>query len=166
MTKRTVDLRKLKEDAEAIITAPDEVIEERTPVVSRKLTFDVTYDAPDGNSYTDTLQSVVLDSDGRLTKTRVYHGLTQGMIASSLPESEQLRLEAMARLVAQLNDPPEWVLDWAGQDLEFLSELNSMLVRHENAYFRGNIKKNRSGEEQPRISINCTALEATGLTVS
>lgn len=165
MSKRTVDLRKLKEDAEAVNTAP-ETVADKTPPVSRVLTFDVTYDAPNGETYTDQLKSVVLNGDGRLTKTRVYHGLTQGMIASNLPESEQLRLEAMSRLVAQLDDPPEWVLDWAGQDLEFLSELNGMLVRHENAYFQGNIKKNRDGEKQPRISINCASLEEAGLTLS
>ena len=165
MSKRTVDLRKLKEDAESVITSPEPVTN-KTPTVSRLLTFEVTYDAPNGETYTDQLRSEVLNGDGRLTKTRVYHGLTQGMLASNLPESEQLRLEAMSRLVAQLDDPPEWVLEWAGQDLEFLSELNSMLVRHENAYFQGNIKKNRSGERQPRISINCPSLEEAGLTLS
>lgn len=155
----TLDLRKIKADAEASA----DVSVERTPVVSRRHTFSVTYDAPDGQVYADDLHSVILDSDGRMTKTRVFNNLTQGMVVSSLTESEQLRLEALARLITQLDEAPDWVVKWAGEDLELLSDLNAALVRHENAYFRGNNRKGEGGALKPRISVDCSLLESTGL---
>ena len=161
--QRTVNLRKIKDDAEAAVTSPAEASTERTPVVPRQLAISVTYDAPDGNTYTDDLQSVILNSDGRLTRTRVFNSLTQGMIVSSLPEGEQLRLDALARLVTQLDDPPEWVINWAGEDMELLSEINAALVRHENAYFRGNNRTGEGGALKPRISVDCALLEASGV---
>ena len=164
MSKRTVNLRQMKADAEAAATSPADVSVERTPVVPRQLTISVTYDAPDGVTYTDDLQSVILDSDGRMTKTRVMNSLTQGMIMTSMPEGEQLRLEALARLVTQLDDAPDWVMNWAGEDLEFLSVINDALVKHENAYFRGNTRKGEGGALKPRISIDCPALDQTGVT--
>lgn len=159
MSKRTVNLRQMKADAEAAVTSPAEVSTDRTPVVPRQLAISVTYDAPDGNTYTDDLQSVILNSDGRMTKTRLMNSLTQGMIAASLPEGEQLRIEALARLVTQIDDAPEWVMMWAGEDLELLSVINEALVRHENAYFRGNTQKGEGGALKPRISIDCPALD-------
>ena len=101
---KTLDLRKLKTDAEAVTlnNSTADALEERTAVVSRQMTFTVTYDAPDGVVYNDDLQSVILDSDGRMTKTRVFNGLTRGMTVSSLPESEQLRLDALARVITQI----------------------------------------------------------------
>jgi len=167
MAKRTVNLRQLKEDAESVVTNTDDATtNDRTPVVSRKMTFPITYDAPNGETYTDDLHSIILNSDGRLTKTRVFNSLTQGMIASSLPESEQLRLEALARLVTQLDDAPDWVTIWAGEDMELLSEINAVLVRHENAYFRGNNRTGENGTFKPRVSIDTSTLDKTGLTIT
>jgi hypothetical protein len=162
---KTLDLRKLKTEAEAaaVEASPADALDERTPVVPRDMTFTVSYDAPDGEVYAADLHSVILDSDGRMTKTRVMNGLTRGMTATTLPEGELLRLEALARVITQIKDAPEWVLDWAGQDLEFLSELNALLVRHENAYFRGNNRKGEGGALKPRISVDCPLFETAGL---
>lgn len=164
MSQRTVNLRKIKEDAKAAVTSPVAASEERTPVVPRQMVISVTYNAPDGKTYSDDLQSVILNSDGRLTKARVFNSLTQGMIVSSLPEGESLRLDALARLVTQLEEPPEWVINWAGEDMELLSEINAALVRHENAYFRGNNRTSEGGAFKPRISIDCAIFEETRVT--
>ncbi len=162
---KTLDLRQLKTDAQAatLDNSAADALEKRTDVVSRQMTFTVTYDAPDGVVYNDDLQSVILDSDGRMTKARVFNGLTRGMTVESLPESEHLRLDALARVITQIDNAPEWVLEWAGQDLDLLSELNAVLVRHENAYFRGNNRQGEGGALKPRISVDCALLEAATL---
>lgn len=153
----SIDLRQLAANTAA------EVEVTRTPVVARNIKFTLTYDAPDGSVYTDEIESVVMDSDGRMTKTRVYTGLVRGMI--NIPDDEMMRIDALARMMAQIPTPPDWLLDWAGADIELLSEVNAILVRHENAYFRGNNRKGTDDEIQARIHIDCPLLKATGSTV-
>ena len=158
MTK-TLDLRQIKEDAESFTE------EKKTQVIDRKLTLSISYDAPDGETYQDDIVSEILTSDTRLTKTRVFNRLTQGMIVSTLPQGEQLRLEALARLVTQVKDAPAWVIKWAGEDMDLLSDLNAALVEHETRYFRGNSRQGEGGEIKPRILINSALSEEAGATL-
>jgi hypothetical protein len=152
MSKK-LDLRELKADAEkepAAVDAP----KERFEVVSREIDFTITYDAPDGNTYNESLRSRVLDGDGRITKTRIFNRLTAGMIVTNLPQNEELRLEAISRVMAQLVEMPNWVAEWIGQDNDLLASLNAILVEHESRYFRGNSEKGEAGEVKSRISVN------------
>ena len=162
MSKK-LDLRKLKADAESAVVEVKQESEERTDVIPREVTFSLSYDAPDGEVYQDDVLSIILDSDGRLTKTRVFNGLTRGMIAGSLPESEQLKLDALARVLTQLKDPPDWVIKWAGEDMELLSHINAALVEHETRYFRGNNRKGEGGALKPRVSVDCALFKTTGI---
>ena len=152
MSKK-LDLRELKADAEKEPTSID-TPKERFEVVSRDIDFTITYDAPDGNTYNESLRSRVLDGDGRIAKTRIFNRLTAGMIVTNLPQNEELRLEAISRVMAQLVEMPAWVAEWVGQDNDLLANLNAILVEHESRYFRGNSEKGEAGEVKSRISVD------------
>jgi len=154
----TIDLRQVREEVQESLPSPVANVE-RSAVVPRRVSFSITYDAPDGNTFEEDLVSEVLDSDGRMAKARVLSALTRGVIAANLPEQEQLRLEALARVTVQLPDPPEWVLEWCGADIELLSEINNILVEHETRYFRGNNRQSGENTFEQRISISCSAFE-------
>ena len=153
MSKKKIDLRQVKAEAEA--PAPiQELKEERFELTPREVQFTVNYDAPDGSQISETLTSRVLDGDGRLAKTRVFNRLTSGLNLAVLPQEEELRLDAIARLAAQLVDLPEWLSDAMSMDNELLAHINTILVEHERRYFRGNAKKSEEGAVAPRVSID------------
>lgn len=153
MSKK-LDLRSMKAEAEAPIQDVTDVKEERFELTPREVQFTVHYDSPDGDVITDTLTSRVLDGDGRLAKTRVFNRLTSGLNLAVLPQDEELRLDAIARLVAQIVDLPEWLSQAMSMDNELLAYINTTLVEHERRYFRGNSKKSEDGQGAPRVSID------------
>ena len=153
MSNKKIDLRKVKAEAEA--PSPiQELKEERFEVIPREIQFTVNYDAPDGNHISETLTSRVLDGDGRLAKTRVFNRLTSGLNLKVLPHAEEMRIEAIARLAAQLVDLPEWLSEAMSMDNELLAHINTTLVEHEARYFRGNAKKGEDGQVTARVSID------------
>ena len=163
MSKK-LDLRKVKAEAEAEPTIEDTGRVERFDLVPRSLSFDISYDAPDGEIYNETLISVVLDGDGRLSKARVYNRLVGGMVIASLPDSEHLRIDALARVMTQLERLPQWVADWVGQDNALLSNINGILVEHESRYFRGNAQKGKGDAPKIRVRINSPFSEDASTT--
>lgn len=150
---KKLDLRELKADAEKEPTSVD-APKERFEIVSREIDFTIKYDAPDGNTYNESLRSKVLDGDGRITKTRIFNRLTAGMVVANIHPNEELRLEAISRVMAQLVEMPAWVAEWVGQDNDLLANLNAILVEHESRYFRGNSEKGEAGEVKSRISVD------------
>ena len=163
MSKK-LDLRKVKSEAEAQPTIESTGQVERFELVPRSVSFDISYDAPDGQIYNETLISKVLDGDGRLSKTRVFNRLTGGMVMSSLPESEQLRIDALARVMTQLERLPQWVADWIGQDNTLLGNINTILVEHESRYFRGNAQKSEDNTPKIRVRIDSPFSQDTSST--
>lgn len=154
MSKK-LDLRQIKEDSQQAgeSAMQPEVKTERYEITPREVSFTVAYDTPEGEHHEATLFSRVLDGDGRLQRTRVYNRLVQGIDIYAIPEAEQLRLDAISRILTQIENLPEWVIRWIGMDVDFLSRLNAVLVGHESRYFRGNAEKGEGGKVKTRVSI-------------
>lgn len=164
--KSSVDLKQMAEDAarevqEAKATEPvvQPKDESRVKLTPREIVFAVAYDGPDGEDYSADLKSRVLDSDGRLAKARIVAQLTRGMNPDILGQEDRFRVDALARVSVQLIDPPAWIYEFTGQDLELLVHLNGILVEHENRYFRGNARQSDGGEIQARVRSSVSAFE-------
>jgi len=161
--KSTIDLKTVADSAkQEVEKAKDDVNtpaedEKRVKLTSREISFEVSYDAPDGTDYTSNLVSKVMDTDGRLAKARVVSSLTRGLNPDSMGQEDRFRIEALARLSIQLIEPDEWVLTFTGQDVELLIHINNILLEHETRYFRGNARKSQDDKIQARIRSTVTA---------
>ena len=153
-----LDLREMKEKASV------EAIEEPVKLTPRVLTFSLTYNAPNGQTYQDTFESKVMDGEARLIKGRIFSQLMRGMTLETVPLDERLRLEAISRTVAQLVNAPDWFNMWCVQDVELLKEVNDLLLDHENRFLYPNNRKSKEGEAEKRVSIHCPAFEEDELT--
>jgi len=131
--------------------------EERFDLTPREISFSLSYDGPDGKDYDAELKSRIMDSDGRLAKARVIAQLTRGLNPDLLGQEDRFRVEALGRISIQLIDPPTWVYDFTGQDLELLAHINRVLMEHETRYFRGNARQGESGEIKARVRSNIPA---------
>jgi len=152
MSKK-VDLRQAKKEAEQ---PPVEDIRttERYEVTPKEVNFSISYDSPAGETINATLTSRVLDGDGRMAKTRVYNRLMAGLDQTRLPRDEELRIEALSRVAAQLTDLPDWLSEAVAMDNELLGYINMTLVEHEKRYFRGYAEKGESGEVKARVRVS------------
>ena len=148
----TIDLRQMRE------TAVSQIKETEKELTPRSITFSLVYNAPNGKTYQDQLTSKVMDGEARLIKTRVFTQLTRGMILDSVPMEEKLRLEAISRTVAQIEDAPDWFNEWCVQDNELLKEVNDLLIDHEFQFFKSDVGEGEEGKRKKRVSITCTAL--------
>ena len=164
--KSNLDLKSLAEDAvqevqaskddEAVIQPADD---KRVKLTPREIAFSIAYDGPDGKDYSADLKSKVMDSDGRLAKARVIAQLSRGMNPDTLGQEDRFRVEALSRCSIQLIEPPTWVYDFMGQDLELLIHINNILVEHETRYFRSNARQSETGEIQARVRSSVSAFE-------
>lgn len=154
----TLDLRGLQQKAVAEVTAIQQNMSAETPsereaLTPREITFEIEYLAPDGKDRRGVIKSVVLTSDGRLAKARIFATLTSGVSVDSLSQEDFFRLDALARLTTQAKDVPDWLLDACGEDLELLVTVHNMLMEHENRYFRGNAKKGSEQAGPSRVRV-------------
>lgn len=162
--KTNLDLKSLAEEAtQEVIAANAEEIspvdEERVKLTPREISFNIDYDGPDGEDHSAILTSKVMDADGRLAKARVVAQLTRGLNPDNLGNEDRFRVDALGRLSVQLIEPPKWVYDFTGQDLELLIHLNGILVEHENRYFRSNARQGEGGEIKARVRSTVSAFE-------
>jgi hypothetical protein len=127
---------------------------ERWELVDKELKFTVSYDAPDGNCYVTDLVSIAPDAECRMIKARAFSRLLNGLSVTQLSRDEQLRLEALARVISQVKQLPEWVEQWISCDNELLAYINSVVSEHETRYFRGNSVKGEAAQGQPRVRID------------
>jgi len=156
MSKKKLDLREVAQEETSNTS------DARFELCPRILEFSISYDAPTGESFTDTLTSVVMNSDSRLTMQRIIQRLCTGLVYDNLSYAERLRVDAIARAIVQIQEVPDWLNDHIGEDDQLLSEVNSMLVEHENRYFRGNARKSAEGTAEKRVSINSPFFKADG----
>lgn len=140
----------------------DEAIgnEERVELTPKEIDFEITYDGPDGTDYSATLRSRVMDSDARLAKARVVAQLTRGLAVDALGQEDRFRVEALSRASIMLVEPPQWIYDFMGEDLELLMSINQVLMEHEARYFRGNARKGQGDQIKPRVSTSVAAFAA------
>lgn len=157
---KSIDLRQLREDAAAEAAPP--VTTTKHKVVEREHSFSITYDAPDGQTYSADLVSRILDGAGRLLRAKVGARLLNGMSSSSMSKDDIARIEALAQVSVQLVDIPEWLDTWVAQDDVLLVQLHSLLMEHEYRYFRGNTPEGANDERVARIRLDSALLKAAG----
>jgi hypothetical protein len=145
--KETIDLRKIKTDAENFSEKKVETLTQREETIA------IEYVAPTGKSYRADLISVVMDTDARLTMNRVLQNLCLGVVFENLPTEEKYRLQGLARCLVQIKDAPDWVTEWIGQDNQLLIKILNVLVEHEALFFRASPKESEGTQGQERISI-------------
>ena len=166
-----VDLRDIARKAEQEVAASKEEqlaspTAERYPLTPREVVISLEYQAPDGVDYSADIKSVILDGDARQAKTRVLAQLTRGLNPDNLGAEDRYRAEALSRLVTQVKDAPEWLLNFAAEDLELLVYVTGLLVEHETRYFRGNTTKDQEGAGAGRVRATVPAFNETPATVS
>lgn len=159
MTNKFNMREELQRESKEASAAVSETKKERWDIVPREVSFTVTYDAPDGQCYVAELISIAPDAECRAIKARAYARLLNGLVPSMLPQEELLRLDALARAIAQTKQLPKWVEEWISCDNELLGNINRVLVEHETRFFRGNSIKSENGQIQPRVSINTALFE-------
>jgi len=98
--------------------------------------------------------SKVMDSKARLEYERVLTALADGVYFDNLPLEVKNRHLCIARIICQLDNPPNWLLEIAGEDLEFCFELGGRLLQHEGAFFRNNNTSDEKNESKPRFRFN------------
>lgn len=130
--------------------------EELTP---REISFTLAYDAPDGKDLSTELVSKVLNADGRSAKARVYAQLTRGLNVEQASPEDRYRMDALSRIAVQLVEPPTWLVDAVGEDLELLVHVNNILVEHETRYFRSNARQGEAGKIESRVRSSVPAFE-------
>lgn len=162
-TKKTLDLVAMAQAANEEVQQAKELppaaadVEERVKLTPREIVFTIGYDAPDGKDYSADIKSKVIDADGRLAKTRLLAQLTRGLNPDSLSQEDRYRFEALARAAVQLVEPPSWLIDAIGEDLELLISVNNILLEHENRYFRGNSRKGEGSSLKARVRTTVAA---------
>lgn len=161
--KSTLDLKSIAEDAvQEVAEAQQDTVaqpsdEKRVELTPETIKFDISYDGPDGTDYSAVLTSKVMNSDGRLAKARVMAQLNHGMNPDALSQEDRYRVEALSRISIQLVEPPEWVYEFTGTDMELLVHINNILMEHENRYFRGNARQGEDGQIKARVRTSVSA---------
>lgn len=122
-------------------------------IVPREREFDVRYTAPDGNDYATTLVSSIKTGDDRILVGQMASQMARGAVWVSLPPATQARIWALANIAVQLQEPPEWVLQWSQEDDSLLYGISRVLEVHESSYFRGHGEQGSQSQESSRLEI-------------
>jgi len=128
--------------------------------VERRIKFPINYeDLDSGKKLKSVLVSKIMDSEARLKYDQVLMTLGGGFSFDTFPQAQKTRFQCIARIIAQLESADQWVLEKAGEDLDFCFAIASKLVEHENRYFRYYNEENSSEKKQPRFSIDFPEFE-------
>jgi len=155
--KSTLDLKTIAESAkQEVVEAQQDPValpsdDKRIELTPEQITFDIAYDGPDGEDYSSVLTSKIMNADGRLAKARVMAQLNHGINPDALTQEDRYRVEALSRISIQLVEPPKWIYDYTGSDMELLVHINNILMEHENRYFRGNAREDQEGQVKARV---------------
>jgi hypothetical protein len=161
-----MDLVKLKEQSDAALEESPSIVEikkkKKTKSITkeddtfepRKKEIPLEYLLDDGSIKKCKLISKVMDSKARLEYERVLSALSDGVYFDRLPYETKNRHLCIARIVCQLDTPPSWVLEAAGEDLEFCFELGGRLLQHEGAFFRNSDTQDEGAESKPRFRFS------------
>lgn len=128
--------------------------------IERRIKFPISYqDLESDRTLKAVLVSKVMDSEARLKYDQVLMTLTGGFPYEDYPATQKTRFQCLARIICQLEDTDQWVLEKAGEDLDFCFAVASKLVEHENRYFRYYDGENKSEEKKPRFSVDFPEFE-------
>ena len=155
---------KVSEIAENIKSAAGATDLEETKVkkikVSRKIKFPIEYKDLDlDKTLRAVLVSKIMDSGARLKYDQTLMALTAGFEFDTFPQLQKTRFQCLARIICQLEDAEPWVLEKAGEDLDFCYAVASKLVEHENRYFRYDDPQDSSKAQESRFSIDFPEFE-------
>jgi hypothetical protein len=162
MQNEVIDIKKLGASAKKEVSDNKQIAngaEERVKLTPRVITFTLEYDAPNGTDYVEVIKSKVIDSDGRLAKTRVMAQLSRGLNLEHLSNEDRYRLDILSRATIQIEDPPDWLFEHMGSDLDLLMNVGDILTEHETRYFRGNARQGEGDTIKPRVRDHSSDLE-------
>ena len=153
-----------KEPQESFIKAVQENIKEVEKVEEKKkkeefkitpriISFNVEYELQ-GQIKNCKLTSKIMDAEGRTKYDRYIAAMSSGFVFDSLPIEVQNRYAALARIMAQCIDAPDWLINACAEDLDFSFNLTLKLLEHEKRFFRLNSLDSSETAQKPRFSIN------------
>lgn len=123
--------------------------------IQRRITFPVTYeDLDSGKQLKGMVSSKIMDSTARLRYDQVLITLTGGHPFDDFPQAQKTRFQCLARIICQTEDVEQWILEKAGEDLDFCFLLASKLVEHENRYFRYYDAQDDAEAPKSRFSVD------------
>jgi hypothetical protein len=140
----------------------EEITETRKPehkLTPRIISLDIEYETPTGQKKSCKLTSKVMDSAARMKYEKILATLASGYVFEQLPVEIQNRYAALARIVAQTIDTPDWLLEVCGEDLDFAYSLTLQLLEHEKRFFRYTALASAETAPRPRFSINSASFE-------
>lgn len=126
---------------------------EEVKFASRVENIDVKYNFEDEDKKC-SISSKVMDHEARLRYDRVLQELSNGLAFDNLPVETKNRYICMARIVCQCINAPDWLLQAAGEDLEFCFMLGGRLLDHESRFFRYSSRTGQSDKSKSRFSIS------------
>lgn len=119
----------------------------------RTESFQLKYTVDSGEEKVAQLHSKVMDYAGRQRYDRVLADLSGGLNFDNLPTESKTRYICIARAICQLIDPPEWVLNAIGEDVELCYSIGGKLFDHETRFFRYNTGESSLEESKSRFQI-------------
>lgn len=122
----------------------------------RIVSFDIIYELH-GEKKQCKLSSKIMDAEARAKYDRLMAAMTPGIAFEQLPAESQNRYAALARIMSQSIDCPEWLLTTASEDLEFAYSVAYKLIEHEQRFFRNSSVDGKKTKEKPRFSIDTTS---------
>lgn len=135
--------------------AETEQKKEKVEFASRAENIEVTYTFDkDNTKKRASITSKVMDHEARIRYDRVLQELSNGLAFDNLPIETKNRYICMARIVCQCVNAPDWLLEAAGEDLEFCYMLGGRLLDHESRFFRYSGGKGDGYKSEPRFSIS------------
>lgn len=128
--------------------------------IERRIKFSVKYnDLDKDKELKSVVVSKVMDSDARLKYDQVLMTLAAGHPFEDYPQAQKTRFQCLARIICQIESVDQWVLEKAGEDLDFCFTVASKLVEHENRYFRYYDTKNSNEASKSRFSVDFPEFE-------
>jgi len=155
-----VELQKksLQEAEEKENVSPKELgkkLEDKKEEFAKRIeTFNLKYTEDEGKELSTVLRSKIMDYDSRLRYDRILSELSAGMNFDNLPFETKNRYICIARAICQLIDPPEWVLNKIGEDLELCYNIGGKLIDHETRFFRYANTENKEGQGRARFQLS------------
>lgn len=154
-----LNLRDFKRNsAKSVDPASGEVkVQQATPqpkLVARDVEIQLLYVSPeDGKEQRATVISRVPDFDITLRMSRMEADMCQGRLFAALAPDRQDWVRMISCITHQLQDAPEWVLEWAAQDQAFLRGIYERCKVHEMLFFRPGAASIGATQSETRMEI-------------
>ena len=129
-------------------------VEPKRELVPREQSFNLKYASPEGQTYSATIRSRIMDVQKRTLVGRICAEMAGGQSWAKLPPTAAARIFALATLNQQLVAPPDWLIQWAQEDDLLLESVYSKLSEHESFFFDGRPEEGAEDQRKPRVLLN------------